>query len=686
MRACTWIGWSLLSACGSSTLDQDSGDTAAPIECGEEICNGLDDDCDGVVDEEPIDGTAYFADADGDGEPSTIPLPLTCETRDLPLTPGNDCDDDDPTVLPGAVDVCDGVDNDCNGIPDDGPGVLRVSETAPTLQQAIDTVEESGVVCVSAGTYGEPLQVGRDVTLQAATEEVVFDLGRLDTVPAIRVEGTPNDFPTLTLRGFRVTGQDLLLPEGGTGTFGYTFRGTLVLEDVTFESMSYRLPEGTTSLGLVLNAGQSGSLVLRDVHVDGLEIDFVPGNGESVQLEGSFIGIDTDVPGPLELDGVVIDGLSVRGPSTIDWCIVTGSAVSVFTGDSIRVRGHDLEIRAPDADLRCRRAGLSTIVRMARADFEDFVGLHIEAASTVVETEQGGGGTLLSLSGSGFYSTIHDVSVAGAVVDVTGSLSATSGALVAIGDDLAIAHLTVRDNVVTAHGSTEPSTGRGAVTVRFSTAQWVDIRNNTMVADRFENGVVQMVAGGDGPSRMENLVVAGNYIGAPGATIFGGLLRASTSANPFHLLQADLVGNTVEGATITGGLAFLNTDFSSGDGRLRNVQFVDNQVLASDELDGGLFRSQAWEPGRLLFEYANVFNNAFDASLSDAYVGLAPEDQVEFAAFDPRYINTSNPDPIQWDLTLPSDSLAIDAGHPDDQDPDGTRSDLGAYGGAGGDW
>ena len=57
----------------------------------EEICEGLDTDCDGVVPPEERD-------ADGDGSPA-------CE----------DCDDSDPDTYAGAPEVCDGLDNDCDG-------------------------------------------------------------------------------------------------------------------------------------------------------------------------------------------------------------------------------------------------------------------------------------------------------------------------------------------------------------------------------------------------------------------------------------------------------------------------------------------------------------------------------------------------------------------------------------------
>jgi hypothetical protein len=57
-----------------------------------ELCNGLDEDCDGVA-----DASGTEVDDDGDGY-------LACE----------ECDDDDPGVHPGAVERCNGVDDDCD--------------------------------------------------------------------------------------------------------------------------------------------------------------------------------------------------------------------------------------------------------------------------------------------------------------------------------------------------------------------------------------------------------------------------------------------------------------------------------------------------------------------------------------------------------------------------------------------
>jgi len=88
-----------------------------------ENCDGSDNDCDGDVDEEAIDATTWYGDADGDGAGGTTFTQDACEQPDGYVASADDCDDLDDSALPGGTEVCDDADNDCDGGTDEGVGV-----------------------------------------------------------------------------------------------------------------------------------------------------------------------------------------------------------------------------------------------------------------------------------------------------------------------------------------------------------------------------------------------------------------------------------------------------------------------------------------------------------------------------------------------------------------------------------
>jgi hypothetical protein len=84
-----------------------------------ELCDDTDNDCDGKLDENPTDAN-WYADADGDGYGDATPEPIIdCAPVDGRVLNDGDCDDDDDQFHPGALEICDGKDNDCDGVDDD---------------------------------------------------------------------------------------------------------------------------------------------------------------------------------------------------------------------------------------------------------------------------------------------------------------------------------------------------------------------------------------------------------------------------------------------------------------------------------------------------------------------------------------------------------------------------------------
>ena len=83
-------GWSGLEDC-----DDEDG---AVNPGAEEVCDGVDNDCDGEIDELDAAAGTWYTDADGDGYGTDASAVTSCEQPDGAVAEGGDCDEADPTT------------------------------------------------------------------------------------------------------------------------------------------------------------------------------------------------------------------------------------------------------------------------------------------------------------------------------------------------------------------------------------------------------------------------------------------------------------------------------------------------------------------------------------------------------------------------------------------------------------
>ncbi len=105
----------------TNATDCDDGD-AAVYPGASEICDGVDNDCDGLTDDDDsgVTGTStWYRDNDGDGYGDVTRSTSACSAPSGYISDYDDCDDYDSGIHPGASEVCDGDDNDCDGLTDD---------------------------------------------------------------------------------------------------------------------------------------------------------------------------------------------------------------------------------------------------------------------------------------------------------------------------------------------------------------------------------------------------------------------------------------------------------------------------------------------------------------------------------------------------------------------------------------
>ena len=116
-RTWTPVPWRLLMVCGLGLACEDKGDDSVVAASGG-ATTSLDDACE----ESGDPPTSWFPDVDGDGFGAPDESLSACDQPEGYVADNTDCADDDADRHPGAIEYCNGSDDDCDGEIDEDDG------------------------------------------------------------------------------------------------------------------------------------------------------------------------------------------------------------------------------------------------------------------------------------------------------------------------------------------------------------------------------------------------------------------------------------------------------------------------------------------------------------------------------------------------------------------------------------
>ncbi len=139
---------------GTENRGRDCDDGAADVNPGITLdgCNGVDDDCDGMIDEDP--DRTFYEDVDGDGFGVVSSTRTACTAPPGFAVMSGDCNDANRNINPGNPEPCNGIDDDCSGVADDPAPPAMCACTDGATQSCGPTTD------VGACVYGTSTCVG----------------------------------------------------------------------------------------------------------------------------------------------------------------------------------------------------------------------------------------------------------------------------------------------------------------------------------------------------------------------------------------------------------------------------------------------------------------------------------------------------------------------------------------------
>jgi hypothetical protein len=596
-----------------------------------ETCNDVDDDCDGAVDEEPTDGETWYRDGDGDGFGNPDAATTTCTQPSATIDNALDCDDTDPEVFPGAVETCNGVDDDCDSTTDG----WSVPGDQPTIQAAIDAAASSELVCVGAGRWNENLDFqGKDIRVEGELGSALTILLPEFGTPGVLVN--KGETTAAVFAGFTIDGASSL--SGAALTID---RAGLTVTDLVCEGMTGE--ESESIWGGVVSV-TDGELVMEGARFENNRADF--GGSSAGGVYGAVMYLESSTATLTDVSFLDNEGYGyASGTVTLRGGALYASG-SVVTLERVDFEGNSLSGGSNGAS-ETAGGGAAAFVDGSQVVLTDvtFVRNSARCGSTGTRCDARGGALFLENS----VADLDGVQISESTIYGESSTVSTAygGGLYASASTVTLDQVQVTDN---------QTWGRGA-----SAGGGVAFRDNT-------------------EADLTNVIVAANTASSRWGASEGGGLYAETGRGFLTVTNADLVANGVSAYTTEQGGGLYAS--SEGAVTLTNVGLVENTLSSSGGQGSAVSLSAGG--GAVSVSYGNVYGNTGGSS---DFAGLSdPTGSGGNISVAPGYRSQSAALASGWDLTLDSTSACIDAGDPSRTDVDGSVSDIGTYGGPGGGW
>jgi len=294
------------------TVEEDCDDDNADVyPTALEICDEIDNNCDGVIDDDATDRLTFYADQDGDTFGNMDSSILACLVSDGFVEDATDCDDTDGGVNPAAAEECNAVDDDCDGdVDEDCP--VGEDEDGDGFNTTVDCDDTDPEIYPGATEYCDGVDSDCD---GGETQNQVEWVDSSDVLTDITSIWTAGDAASPASIALTEDGEARICP----GTYYVSVNAdvhTVTLTGVTEDPADVVLDGGGLER-VVQVGGPGGALSVSDLTVANGASTF----GANLRCGGSWEGNSS-----LALDNVVVSGGTATGAGggmVASYCWVT---------------------------------------------------------------------------------------------------------------------------------------------------------------------------------------------------------------------------------------------------------------------------------------------------------------------------------------------------------------------------